>query len=199
MGEITCVCEKTFEAVLPESIELSDSPDTVGKILDGSFLTFTCPHCGFAVKPEIPLRITDSSRDMEIFLVPERDRNRYLLGLAEYQTGGHIVIGYGELVEKLKVYAASLDDGAVELIKYYMLAKAGAGVTPRILFRGYEDGELVFDIFGLRDGEVGRARVSRQLYEKAVDELPEKLRHEPFSSFLAPPYVSINKIEIEES
>ena len=199
MGMITCVCEKSFEADLPESVELSTTTDTVERIFDGTFLNFTCPHCGYSVKPEVPMRFTDSSRDIDIFLVPERDRNSFLLGHTEYHSPGRIVIGYSELVEKLKVYAASLDDSAVELIKYYLLAKAGAGATPIIYFRGCEEGDLLFDIFGVRDDEVGRARVPRELYEKSVKEFSEKRRQEPFSSILTPPYVSITKVEIEES
>jgi hypothetical protein len=199
MGMITCVCDKSFEADLPESVELSTSTDILSRIFDGTFLNFTCPHCGYTVKPEVPLRLTDSSRGIDIFLVPERDRDKFLLGNTEYHSAGRIVIGYSELVEKLKIYAASLDDSAVELIKYYLLAKAGGGIAPKIYFQGCDDGDLEFDIFGLRDDEIGRARVPRELYEKSVKELPEKQRQEPFSSFLSPPYVSITKVEIEES
>ena len=199
MSLITCVCEKSFEVDLPEFVDLSTSPDTYEHIFDGTFLNFICPQCGYTVKPEEPIRIIDPSRDIDIFLVPERERNAFLLGRTAYQTAGRIVIGYPELVEKLKIYEALLDDGAVEVIKYYLLAKAGAGITPKIMFKGCEENELQFDIIGLREDEVGKARIPRELYDKLLTELPSKRREDPYSSILEPPYVSITKVEIEES
>jgi len=198
MATVTCVCEKTFEADIPESVDLAGEPDALEQILDGRYLTFSCPHCGHRVKPEVPLRVTDSRKGIDMFLVPERERNRYLLGLTEYPEAGRIVIGYAELVEKLEIYRAGLDDSAIELIKYYLLAKVGAGITPAIFFRSITEDKLVFEIVGLRDDEVGVIKIGRETYDRALDELPEKRREEPYSSFLEPPYVSINKIEIEE-
>lgn len=199
MATITCVCDKTFDAVIPESVDLSDDTGTLRQILKGTYLTFTCPHCGHLVKPEEPLRVTDANRDIDIFLVPERDRNRYLLGLTDYPDADRVVIGYPELVEKLKIYDAGLDDSAVELIKYYLLVRVGAGTTPTILFEDIERESLVLEIIGLRDDEVGRVNIPRGTYEQAASELPEKRLEEPYNTFLEPPYVSINKIEIEES
>ena len=199
MTTITCVCEESFEADVPESVELAGRSQAYERIFDGTFMTFACPHCGHRVRPDVPLKVTDLSKSIEVFVVPERDRNRYLLGLTNYDCQGRIVIGYAELVEKLKVYVENLDDNAVELIKYYLLVRAGAGADPQIYFRGIEDGSLVFDIMGLRDDEVGRIRIGYDVYEKAVAELAEKRQEEPYSTILQPPYVSICKVEIEES
>ncbi|MBN1686743.1 MAG: CpXC domain-containing protein [Spirochaetales bacterium] len=199
MGTITCVCEKSFEADIPEAVELSGSTDVYQRLLDGTFLAFTCPHCGHEIRLDAPLRVTDALKGMDIFVVPDHDRNRYLLGLSDYTSGGRIVIGYAELLEKLRIYAENLDDSAVELIKYYLLVKAGAGVTPAIYFHGIENDTLIFDIVGLRNDEVGRIKIGRDIYEKAVNELPDKRQEEPYSTILQPPYVSICKVEIEES
>jgi hypothetical protein len=189
---LRCVCEKTFEAEIPDSVELTADKTIVERILDGTFLTYTCPHCGYSVKPEVPLRITDSSLNID-------KRNRYLLGMTDFPSAGRIVIGYKELVEKLKIYLADLDDCAIELIKYYLLARAGPGAAPSIYFQERDGDELLFDIFGLREDEIGKARIPGELYEKSLGELPEKRGEEPFISFLTPPYVSITKIEIEEN
>ena len=197
MSTITCVCEKSFEADIPESVELSEDPVAYKQIIDGAFLTFTCPHCSHSIQPDLPLRITDSSKGIDIFVVPERERNRYLLGLTGYDSPDRIVIGYAELAEKLRIYMTDLDDSAVELLKYYLLIKAGAGFTPSIYFTGIEGNSLLFDIVGLRDDEVGRLKIGRDVYEKAAKELPAKKDEEPYSTFLEPPYVSISKVEVE--
>jgi hypothetical protein len=198
MTEITCVCEKTFEADIPDTVDLSDDPDVLDAILNGSYLTFRCPHCGHAVKPEVPLHFTDLEKQIDIFLVPERERNRYLLGRYEHPECNRIVIGYAELVEKLKVYSAVLDDSAVELIKYYILVRAGAGSTPSIYFDSIDNDALVFDIIGLREDEIAKIKIQREVYDKALAELSQKRSEEPYSTFLEPPYISINKIELEE-
>jgi len=199
MGTITCICEKTFEVEVPDCIDLTKAPDIRSQIIDGTYLTFSCPHCGHLVKPDVPIRIVDAVKGIDIFQVPERERNRYLLGLTDYKSNGRIVIGYAELVEKLKIYSAQLNDSAVELIKYYLLVKAGPDSQPEIYFKATEDEALVFDIIGLRENEVGRVKIQRGVYEKAENELPVKQREEPYSTVLKPPYVSICKVEIEES
>jgi len=198
MSVVTCVCEKTFEADIPETVDLSAGAETVESILRGTFLTFTCPHCGHSVKPEVPIRFTDPGKGRDIYLIPERDRNRFLLGQIEHPPVKRIVIGYAELVEKLKIYTEKLDDCAVELIKYYILVKAGSGASPSIYFDRIDENMLVFDILGLREDEIAEIKIKREVYDKAEAELPLKRQEEPYNMFLQPPYVSISKIEIEE-
>ena len=65
---ITCVCERSFEADIPESVELSEDPAAYEGILNGTYLTLTCPHCGHIIKPDIPLRITDVRKGIDIFV-----------------------------------------------------------------------------------------------------------------------------------
>ena len=199
MGTITCICEKTFEVEVPDFIDLTKAPDVCSQIINGTYLLFTCPHCGHLVKPDAPMRIVDATKGIDIFHVPERERSRYLLGLTNYNSDGRIVIGYAELVERLRIYSAQLNDSAVELIKYYLLVKAGPGAQPEIFFKETEDEALVFEIAGLRENEVGRVKIQREVYEKAENELPVKQREEPYSTILEPPYVSICKVEIEEN
>jgi hypothetical protein len=198
MTEITCVCEKTFEADIPDTVDLAANPEVLETILNGSFLTFRCPHCGHTVKPEVPLHIIDSDKQVDIFLVPEPDRNRYLLGRYKHPDCRRIVIGYPELIEKLKIYFARLDEFAIELIKYYILVKAGVGSSPSIYFDAVDSGTLIFDIIGLREDEIAKMQIQSEVYDKALTELSQKRGEEPYSTFLEPPYISISKIEIEE-
>ena len=79
-----------------------------------------------------------------------------------------------------------------------MLVKAGTGADPKILFDRSDDAYLHFQLHGLKDGEIGMAKIPLSFYNKAAGELSAKAKEEPYSSFLEPPYVSISKIELEE-
>lgn len=197
MAEITCICEKTFEADIPDSIDLNAEPGAASRILDGSYLTLTCPHCGNIIKPEFPIHVTNDEHGIDVFLVPEVERDRYLAGLTEYTGYNRVVIGFPELAEKLRIAADGLDDRAIEILKFYLLAKAGPGAEPKIYYRSRNDGKLMFEILGLREGEVGNAALEESLYRRSLAELPVKEKEEPFSVFLEPPYVSVSKIELE--
>ena len=196
MAVLTCTCEKNFEFDIPESVDLSLRPEATEEILSGTFFTLTCPHCGEIIKPEFPLKITDQEKKIDIFLVPEMERDRYLAGLTHYPESARVVIGFAELAEKLRILSDELDDRAVEILKYYLLLKA-ANQDLRIYYKETDGDDLVFEIIGLRDGEVGNARIPEALYNTSKHELEHKLGEEPFSLFLEPPYVSVNKIELE--
>jgi hypothetical protein len=199
--KLVCFCEHAFESDVPDSVDLAAEPDARRAIMEGEFQTIRCPSCGKALKPEFPALVRDSG--WSLFFVPELDRVSYYRGTLDYPVAqvDRVAIGYDELAEKLRIREAGLDDRVVEVLKYYLLQKVlehyeGEGEV-RLLFSGLEPASLVFHALGLRDEEVGVLRVSRQMAEKAVAQLEDKLREEPFAQFLAGPYVSINKLATE--
>jgi len=200
---IHCYCDNSVEIEVPTEVDLAESEGTAIAIREGRFLSVSCPKCGKLLKPEFPVRIIDSSKGIEVFLVPELERGSFLLGRSTYAVNdpvrGRIVIGYPELVEKLAIFEAGLDDRAVEVIKYYLSQKVEEDADFDIHFRGREGGKLVFHILGLREDEVGVSSIAFTLYEKVARELPEKIHEEPFDFLLAPPYVSFKKVSREET
>ena len=112
-----------------------------------------------------------------------------------------IVIGYSELVEKIRLKTNGLDDRAVEIIKYYLLEKALISADSeseiRIVFKRMESCSLVFNIEGLKTGNVGVSKISTDIYNKTVVNLENTINQEPFNTLLAPPYISLNKIYME--
>jgi len=200
---IPCYCENKVEIDVPTEVDIAESAGVAEAIREGRFLSVTCPKCGKLLKPEFPVRIIDSAKGIEIFLIPELERGSFLLGRSQYTVkdidGGRIVIGYAELVEKLAIFDAGLDDRAIEVIKYYMSQKVDDDANLEIYFRSREGGKLVFHILGLRDNEVGVSNIAFAVYETVVRELPEKIKEEPFDFLLAPPYVSFKKVSKEEA
>ncbi len=201
--EIPCYCENIVEIEVPTEVDLAANEGTAKAIRDGNFLSVVCPKCGKLLKPEFPVRIIDSAKAIELFLVPELERGPFLFGRSRYELRdpqrGRIVIGYPELVEKLTVLDAGLDDRVIEIIKYYLSEKVEGDAGLEIYFKGREGEKLIFHLLGLRADEVGVSRIPFTLYETVQRELADKLKEEPFDFLLTPPYVSFKKVSREET
>ena len=68
----------------------------------------------------------------------------------------------------------------------------------KLFFSAVEESELLFEIHGLRQDEIGILKISMDFYEKISRELPQKETEEPFNHIFDPPYVSLTKIELED-
>lgn len=203
---MACFCEKTFEAELPDSVDLAVDEGVEQLIVQGGFMAVDCPACGKRLTPEFPCLVSvargipgaDGGRG--IFLVPEAERVACMRGKRPGVEGhARIAIGMPELVEKVLVFGKGLDDRIIEIMKFYLLtgAAGGAGEDRDVtfLYRGDEGDRIVFHIRGLAEGEIGVARLSREIYRKIEIDLDSRLAEEPFSLFCDPPYVSIRKAE----
>ncbi len=195
--KITCFCDNEIEIQIPETVDLEKEPGKEREILDGAFLSFRCDQCGKILKPEFPVKFVDSSRQIEICLLPELERGAFSRGKAEYKledgTNGRVVIGYPELVEKIKVVRDNLDDRILEVMKFYLLEKAGADDSVRAYYFSKTGDSIEFHIYGMREDEVGVSKVPLRVYEQIAGELSQKETAEFFAPILEPPYVSIHK------
>ena len=199
--KLVCFCEHEFESEVQDEVDLDREPQARQAILSGDFQTVRCPSCGKELKPEFPVTVREPGQTL--FMVPELDRVAFYRGTLAYPMAqvDRVAIGYDELVEKLRIREAGLDDRVVEVLKYYLLQKVlehyEGEAEVRLLFRSLDDAGLMFHAIGLKDDEVGVLRVSRQMADKAAAQLEQKLREEPFSLILQGPYVSINKLATE--
>jgi hypothetical protein len=199
---IACFCETTFDADLPTTADMAADPEIEQIILDGSFMSVTCPACGRRLTPEYPFHLTGVNAIGDIFLVPEVDRGAYDRGTLEYETGdpGRIAVGFPELQEKVLIAGLALDDRVIEIMKYYLLT----GSTPAtegeqekevgIVYRGRESGRHVFNIIGMKEGEVGIARLADELYARIASDVETRVEQDPFRDFCAGPWVSLRRI-----
>ena len=195
MRTLTCFCERKFDVNFPELVDLSKNPETEQHILEGTFMSAICPACGKLLKPEFPVKLIGLERGLDLFFIPELDRSTYYRGGLKYKIKDcrRLVIGYAELVEKIKLNEQHLDDEIVEIIKYYLLGKALEDVPEereiRILFQEIQGEELIFHIQGLKPEEVGILRVSKTMFDKVSAQRQAKKTQEPITEILTPPYV----------
>jgi len=205
---IACFCEKTFDAEIPDAIDLSLDEGVQDLILGGDFMAVTCPACGKRLTPEFPCvvsmagEIPGAGGARDVLLVPELDRVACLSGRHGGLKDGHarVAIGMPELVEKVLIFSRSLDDRVVEIMKYYLLTgSAGSAAEDRevtLRYSGDEGERMVFHITGLSEGQIGVARLGRDIYDRIQSDLATRLAEEPFSIFCDAPYVSIRKAEL---
>jgi len=163
-------------------------------------MALICPKCGKRLTPEFPFRLSLPGGQGELFMIPEKDRNAFLRGRLDYQMGNplRIVVGFPEMAEKLSILEAGLDDRVIEIMKYYLLTgAAGAEDQERdviLRYKGEQDGQHVFHVLGLKDGEVGVARLGAEIYAKIAGDVETRVKEDPFQDFCSPPWVSVRRI-----
>ncbi len=198
---IACFCDNVFDADVPDSADLQTEPDVEKLITSGDFMAVTCPRCGKRLTPEFPFRLSLAGGRGEIMLVPEKDRIGLARGKLDYELGSpyRVVVGFPELAEKLHILAAGLDDRVIEIMKYYLLTGAAGGedqdrdVTLR--YKGEEEGRHVFHVIGLKQGEIGVARLGEEIYSKIAADVETRVKEEPFQDFCSPPWVSVLRLD----
>jgi hypothetical protein len=195
--DITCYCGHEFEADFPEEIDISRQPEVCEQVLSGTFMSVTCEQCGKELKPEFPVYIYDSGDNFELYFIPEIERGAYMSGRSSY-AAGRVAIGFPEFREKCAIYQNKLDDRVVEILKYLLYEKTEDPESVTIYFESLQGGSLEFRIFGMKESEVGITRVPERLYRKVEAELDKRIQEEPFATITAPPYVSVQKISIED-
>lgn len=201
MRTIVCSCDASFDANLPDSVDLDEQPEQKEAILSGTFMTVTCPTCGRKLKPEIALQVTWPSRKADLYVVPETDRSD-AADIAVDRQEPDFVVGYPELSDRIAVLDAGLDPAAVEALKYYLLVKAAEAdpdAEASVWLNCVVGEALEFHVHGLRPGEVAVSRIPRSLYERTLSESKAHPADEPFRSIRNGKYVSVQNLFTAEA
>jgi hypothetical protein len=199
---IACFCEKTFEADIPDSADLAAEPEVGALIASGDFMAVACPSCGKRLTPEFPFRLTLPGGAGEVLMVPEADRGAYVRGSLAYAVGSpyRVVVGFPELAEKLQVIESGRDDRVIEIMKYYLLTGAAGSEGEEddrdvmLRYKGEEGGKHVFHVVGMKEGEIGVARLASEIYGKIAADVEVRVQEEPFRDFCTPPWVSLRRL-----
>jgi hypothetical protein len=173
----------------------------VEAILTGAFMNVTCPSCRKVLKPEFPFTIFNKNEGWELRFVPELLRQETMKHPPKGQGPKffRLVIGYSELLEKIKVLEEKLDDRVIEYLKYFILSKVLEKTETEendidVIFHEKSNNQLTFHIQGLKNEEVGIFKIPLATYTKALAEIDKHATEKPFSEFLSPPYISLNKL-----
>ncbi len=197
MKKFVCHCEQEIDLDIPDLLDLDASPDIMKEIVDGSYLTTQCPKCGTKLRPEFSMRVQSAKNKLDAFVLTELDRLSVYRDKADAPRGCELLLGFAELVERLKIIDAGLDAQAIEVIKYYLQGKAEEsepGADINVSFNSVKDGKLVFHILGFSTGDAGILAIPRETYESTRADLPEMLKKKPFAGLFGGNYHSIKKL-----
>ncbi len=196
MRTITCYCDNIVDCDFPENLNLKENPNCYNEITNGSFQSIKCNKCGTLLKPELTVRLYDEEKGIDLLYIPESDRNSFFRGELNCDAP-RLAIGFPELVEKIKLIGENLDDGAVEIIKYYLKKKAASDEIT-ILFDHLTEDCLIFHIWGLKDDQIAISKIPVTVYHETKTAIKSDADSELYTAILSPPYISANKLSVME-
>lgn len=200
MRKVTCMCETTFDADLPEEIDLDEKTGVLGEILKGDFHAVDCPNCGARLKPELRVRLFSKKLGIDFVALPELERMSLYRGAIDLPKGAQALVGYPELFERARVLADGLDPDAIEILKYWLVQKAEEQAPEAeisVAYSGKKGDKLVFHLSGLKEGQIAVLPIDPETYAKTFADKSRSIREAPFDRIFAGPYRSIRIFEAD--
>ena len=133
-------CGAEHRLDLPQSVNAVASPEFKEKVRSGELFTWTCPHCGTANLLTVPFLYHDPSEHLMLVL---SETPLKADGVPEGYVGRQ-VRSVGELVEKIKIFDAGLDDLTLELCKFVTCQELKKDVPLKFVGTDGADGEMTF-------------------------------------------------------
>ena len=125
-------CGKDFDAKEIRSVNVQLNPELKAAVKDGTLFVHECPHCGKAVLSTGAFLYHDPQEHLLIALSATELSAEGLEGYTCRR-----VATVGELIEKVNIFDAGLDDVVVEMCKYVtraeMASKAGEEQAAELL------------------------------------------------------------------
>ena len=117
-------CGEKSEITVYRSINISENPELKEKIRNGSLFIWECPHCRQANLAKYESLYHDPEGKIMIWLMPSGDLSETQMQAISNHTKAmgkyrlRLVKDVGELMEKILIFDAGLDDMAIEMCKY---------------------------------------------------------------------------------
>jgi predicted RNA-binding Zn-ribbon protein involved in translation (DUF1610 family) len=152
-------CGHEFRVEVRDIINVGENPELKSTVLNGELFMQECPNCGRRHLIRRPLVYLDPEEKLLIML---SDRPVSMSETEGYTA--RLVSLAGELIEKVKIFDAGLDDKAVEMCKFVTKQDAGKPeMELKFLRLDGADGDLVFAYPS--GGEMQMLAVSFSVYE----------------------------------
>ena len=202
--KISCFCDFTFEAEIPEEINLDTNPEFITEILDGIIFTYTCSRCSKKHKPEFPLMVLWPAKKLRLEVFPELERGTFYrrdkAPVFKDKNVLETVIGYPEMAERIAIINDGYDPMVIEAIKYYLYLKAEENNPDSEVNIWYikpdspdekNRNSLEFHIHGIRQDEVAKMNIPLSLYNETRDDYKKHPREEIYRTLRVQSYLSV--------
>ena len=167
-------CHRSTDIACPQSVNAVQNPDLKARVKDGSLFVWECPYCGRHNLAKYPLLYHDPQQKLMVWLLPDGNPLPQAALEAARALEGYTlrrVREVGELIEKVNLFDAGLDDRVLEMCKWVtcreLSAKNPAVQDAPLKFMRLEgaDHDLVL-AFPL-DGQMQVVNVGFNVYEDA--------------------------------
>ncbi len=183
-------CGAEHTATLYDAVNVAENPDLRMRLMKNELNMVTCPGCGFQFRVDKNLVYSDPARKLLIFLVPtqeadyERGEEQFVAMLSDLSgllpddmnaPAVHLVFSRVELVERIFLVEAELDERLIEYIKYTLYTRNASQVDPRqkaLLFNA-TDSTPEHLCFVVQDAATRKFEAMLQYSREAYDGLSE--------------------------
>lgn len=142
INQVRCICSKcgkAFEASVPTVVNISEDPELKSRVISGELFVASCPVCGAETVVRQPFLYLDpASRHLVLLTdaeVDDKDMDKSLTARK--------VSTVGELIEKVKIFDAGLDDVVLELCKFVTCRELEKDVELKFLKLDGADNEII--------------------------------------------------------
>ena len=175
MVPVSCnKCHQTTEIDVRQSINVALDPELKARVKDGSLFVWECPYCGQRNLALYQTLYHDPDAKLMIWLLPGEAQPPQQVADAVKELEGYtlrIVREVGDLIEKVNIHDAALDDTVLEMCKWVtrreLAEKNPEAADAKLRFLRLEgaDNELVM-AFPL-NGQMQVVNVGFNVYEDA--------------------------------
>ena len=154
-------CGREFAAPDLKSLNVAADPTLRERVKDGSVFVCKCPVCGADCLAPEPILYHDPEHKL---LIAYTTAGLSSEGLEGYTC--RLVSSVGELIEKVKVFDAGLDDIALELCKFVTAQELKKNVTLKFLKMDGADGEITLTY--PENGQMQMLEIGHNVYTDCV-------------------------------
>ncbi len=208
-------CGREQEVELYESIDALARPELRDAVIGNRLNVVTCKACGHTFRVDMPLLYVDPGHEFIVHLLPAGDGDveravgyfdRVASAMARLSEGEvelpamHLVLSRVEMVERIFLLEAGLDERVIEYVKYLVYSRNEGRLDPRtknLLFDAQDstEEELCFVVQDLAGGALeGMLRYRRDAYRALCEMFDEDAETPALLELFPGPCVSARRL-----